>query len=59
MAQCQICHVAGSNMKRCKKCGQIWCTHCAHTGKGGRYPKQTADNKCPYCGALDKIETFK
>jgi|LWDU01.1.fsa_nt_gi hypothetical protein len=58
MAKCQDCNTSGSNMKRCKKCNQIWCKNCATRGKG-RYPKQTAGNKCPYCNAYNQIETFK
>jgi len=49
MAQCSVCKHSGANMKRCESCGNIWCSNCAMKGLG-HYPKQTAGNKCPYCG---------
>lgn len=49
MAQCSVCKYSGANMKRCESCGNIWCSNCAMKGRG-HYPKQTAGNKCPYCG---------
>lgn len=58
MAECQVCKTSGSNMKRCKKCNQIWCANCSSKGKG-HYPKTTSTNKCPYCGTLNQIEIFK
>lgn len=33
MAKCTICNHAGANMRRCKKCGQIYCRPCADKGK--------------------------
>lgn len=40
MAECQVCKTSGSNMKRGKKCNQIWCANCSSKGKG-HYPKTT------------------
>ena len=54
--KCEFCKTSGANMKRCKKCGKIWCQKCATKGMGD-YPKQTAANKCPYCKGLNCIET--
>ncbi len=45
-------------MKRCKKCGQVWCANCASQGKWPG-PKSSASNVCPYCGAYQQIETLK
>jgi len=53
--QCQVCRAAGANMKRCEACNNVWCQYCATHGKG-HYPKQTAGNKCPYCGAYNKVK---
>ena len=47
--QCQVCRTSGANMKMCEACNNVWCKNCATRGKG-HYPKQTAGNKCPYCG---------
>jgi len=58
MAQCQTCRTSGANMKRCKKCNSFWCQDCATAGRGP-YPKQSAGNKCPYCGTLNQIEPFR
>ena len=54
MLKCTICNHSGANMKRCKKCGQIYCRSCADKGKING--KRTAQNKCPYCGALNQSE---
>lgn len=54
--KCQVCNYSGGNMKKCKKCGMIWCSLCAQKGKG-HYPMQKYSNKCPYCGALDQIQS--
>lgn len=54
--QCVFCRHIGANMKRCKKCGKIWCQRCAVLGVGP-YPKQKAVNKCPYCGQYNCMET--
>lgn len=56
--KCDFCKTSGPNMKRCKKCGQIWCQKCATSGKG-EYPKQKAINVCPYCGKYNCIETAR
>lgn len=56
MAQCPICN-SSFVMKRCKKCGQVFCQRCAMDGKGN-YPK-TPGNKCPYCGTFNQIEPLK
>lgn len=55
-AQCQVCKTWGG-MKQCEKCKQIWCPDCARKGKG-HYPKTTASNKCPYCGACNTVKPF-
>lgn len=47
--QCQVCR--SFHMKRCKRCGQVWCTYCAPKGKG-HYPLQKDKNRCPYCGQM-------
>jgi hypothetical protein len=58
--QCKTCKISGGNMKRCKKCNNIWCINCCRAGKGDYpHPKQYIGNKCPYCGALDQMETPK
>ena len=56
--KCQVCKVTGPNMKRCKKCGQIYCLKCALSGKGP-YPRIKAANMCPYCGKHDCSEVAK
>lgn len=56
--KCDVCKYSGMNMKRCKKCGQIWCQRCATQGKDP-YPKQKAINICPYCGKMNCIEMAK
>lgn len=56
--KCDVCKTIGVNMKRCKKCGQIWCQKCATQGKGP-YPKQKAANVCPYCKGYNCIEVAK
>ena len=58
MAQCQVCRTSGGNMKKCKKCGQVWCQNCAARGNG-HYPKLRAQNVCPYCGTANQVETLK
>ncbi len=49
--QCQVCR-ACDVMRRCAKCGQVWCNSCAPKGKG-HYPLQKDKTKCPYCGARE------
>ena len=56
--KCQSCNVNGTNMKRCKACGKIYCISCALKGKGP-YPKVSALNKCPYCLKLNMSEIAK
>lgn len=56
--KCQICKVTGPNMRRCKKCGQIYCLNCALKGNGP-YPKITVRNICPFCGKHDCSETAR
>ncbi len=58
MQPCKFCNTTGSNMKRCKKCGNVWCMNCATRGKGD-YPKQKFANVCPYCGGYNCTETPK
>ncbi len=55
--KCDFCKASGANMKRCKKCGKIWCQKCATQGKGP-YPLQKAINRCPYCGQYNCIESM-
>lgn len=52
---CSVCKKVG-RMKRCKRCGNVWCEDCARDGKG-HYPKQNISNKCPYCGTVGEVET--
>ena len=56
--KCEFCKTSGFNMKRCTKCGQIWCQKCATLGKGP-YPKLKTINVCPYCKKMNCIETLK
>lgn len=56
--KCEFCKTSGFNMKRCTKCGQIWCQKCATLGKGP-YPKLKAINVCPYCKKMNCIEALK
>ncbi len=56
--KCQVCKVTGPNMKRCKKCGQIYCLKCALSGKGP-YPHIKAANMCPYCGKYNCSEVAR
>lgn len=52
--QCQICRASGSNMKKCRACGHIWCATCAKKGVP-QYIKPRSDNQCPYCGKYDTV----
>lgn len=52
--KCPICKITG-RMKRCKKCGQIYCLGCALNGKGP-WPKVNVQNKCPWCGQMNCSE---
>ena len=52
---CQVCRTGGDNMRKCKKCGQIYCCHCATKGRGS-YPKVRAGNMCPWCGSTAGYE---
>jgi len=54
-AKCSVCNTTGSNMQTCTKCNQLWCKTCAMKGKG-HYPKQTASNRCPYCGQTGGVK---
>ena len=55
--QCPVCgYIGQSVMRKCKKCGKIWCSRCAPKGKAP-YPLQKAANQCPYCKALDSSES--
>ena len=56
--QCQVCKGSGSNMRRCKKCGQIYCRSCASKGKGP-YPKVKDIQKCLWCGGLNCSEAAR
>ena len=56
--KCEVCKHSGANMKICKKCGKTWCQTCAFKGMAP-YPKQTAANKCPYCGGMNCMGTPK
>jgi len=56
--KCTICNNSGGNMRRCKKCGQLYCTYCSNEGKG-HYPKRSSSNSCPWCAALDQSESVK
>lgn len=56
--KCPVCRITGGNMRKCKKCGQIYCKSCAFNGRG-HYPRVRASNQCPYCGKLDCSETAK
>ena len=56
--KCMVRKVSGANMRRCKKCGQVYCVECALKGRPP-YPKISARNVCPMCGAHDKSETAK
>lgn len=58
MAQCSVCKHSGANMKKCENCNNVWCEPCAMKGRG-HYPKQTAVNKCPYCGKHNTVKTAK
>lgn len=55
--QCPVCKVTGG-MKRCKKCGQIYCLSCALKGRGP-WPKINIQNKCPWCGKMNCCETAR
>lgn len=55
--KCQYCKASGSNMKKCKKCGQVYCLNCALKGIG--YPKIKAANMCPFCHAYNQAETAR
>ena len=46
--KCERCGTTGS-MKRCLKCGRIWCGRCYTTNN---YPelKNATVSGCPYCG---------
>lgn len=55
--QCPVCKVTGG-MKRCKKCGQIYCLSCALHGRGP-WPKVNIQNKCPWCGKMNCSETAR
>lgn len=54
---CPICKHSGSNMRKCKKCGKVYCRSCASKGLGD-YKKVSA-NKCPHCGALNASEAAR
>lgn len=54
---CPICKHAGANMRKCTKCGKVYCRSCAD--KGLINGTKTAANKCPYCGVLNKSEAAK
>ena len=56
--KCDVCKVSGPNMKKCQKCGNIFCATCAMKGKDP-YPKMKAANVCPYCGKMNCIFTAK
>lgn len=51
MAECLHCKCAGGNMRKCTKCGAVYCVDCANRGRGP-YPKVPA-NQCPHCGAMN------
>lgn len=58
MAQCQVCKTSGGNLRRCRKCGMMWCLPCASSGRG-HYPKVRASNVCPYCGDAHSVEVVR
>lgn len=58
MSSCQNCHQGGSNMVKCESCGMVWCKLCAIRGIGP-YPKQRAENVCPYCNTTGKVKIQK
>lgn len=55
--RCPICNHSGGNMRRCKKCGKVYCRSCANKGAGDY--KKVAANRCPYCGVLNSSESVK
>ena len=56
--KCMVCKVTGANMRKCKKCGQVYCVECALKGSPP-YPKISARNVCPMCGSYAGSETAK
>ncbi len=62
-AKCPQCSTSGDNMKKCSACGQVFCKQCVQKGIGKYSTVKQSDrftgNKCPLCGALNKISTFK
>lgn len=56
--KCPNCKRSGMTvMRRCKKCGGIYCRPCADKGVGDY--KKTSANVCPLCGAHNASETAK
>ena len=49
LIRCETCNATGVTMRRCKKCGQVYCRSCAT--KGRITGKPVPLGKCPYCGA--------
>jgi len=59
MSTCTYCNNSGDGiLKKCDKCGQVWCYRCSLFGNGP-YPKSpSAGNSCPYCNH-NKISNVK
>ncbi len=45
---CDRCNTTGS-MRRCKACGNMWCSRCYTTNNYPDLPNATVSH-CPYCG---------
>ena len=56
--KCPNCKRSGMTvMRRCKKCGGIYCRPCANKGVGDY--KKTSANVCPLYGAHNASESAK
>ncbi len=51
---CQICHTSGCNMRKCTKCGVVFCDRpkCFELRFG--VPKRSC-NICPQCGGFNTL----